>query len=261
MMLTLDDLVERVRGAAGAEFAFALSFDAALLTHDAPQQMPEAARKLLVTTAEEFLGQRVVGFVCLARGDLVPYGGPGPVEVAFAVAASSRIICVVTTTSARRTFVREVMEQHLPAIEAFFAPPDAPNAAPHIELRAPVLMGDATMAAINLETLRQEMQAIAAATQTAKLGMEAPVAPKAAPMRQDEPAAHDEPARDKLDGPRIAVEPARRLGPETLSAIRRDILVEGAPIERPAIPQNLRRQTMPWIDPTQVPRKTGDGKE
>lgn len=270
-MLTLDDLVERVRVAADAEFAFALAFDAALVTRDAPRQMPEIARKFLVSAAEDIVGKRAVGFLCLPRGDLVPYGGPGPVEIAFAVAASARIICVVTTTSARRTYVRAAMEEHLPVVEAFLAPPDAPDATPHIEVRAPVPLGEETQAAINLETLRQEMR-VKMATHTAKLGMEAPTGPIAAPKRNEQPTITVGPAprlgretlaaiqleEDKHEAPRIAVEPARKLGRETLSAIKRDILVEGAPVEQPTIPQDLRRQTLPWIDPTQVPRKTAE---
>lgn len=267
-MLTLDDLVERLRHASGAEFAFALSFDAALVTRDAPQQMPEVGRKFLASAAEDLVGKRNVGFVCLPRADLVPYGGPGPVEIGFAVAASSRIICVVMTTSVLRPAARAAMEEHLPVMEAFLAPPDAPNAAPHIEVRSPVPLGDETLAAINLETLRQEMRA-KMATQTSKLGLEAPVVPLVHEKRPDQPTKTVGPApkagsetkaalqvnQDKHEGPQIVVEPARKLGRETLAAIQRDIAVEGAPVEQPPIPQDLRRKTLPWIDPTLAGRK------
>ena len=269
-MLTLDDLVERLRHAAGAEFAFALSFEAILVTRDAPQQMPESGRKFLATVAEDLVGKRDIGFLCLPRGDLVPYGGPGPVEIGFAVAASSRIICVVMTTSALRPSVREAMMQHLPIIEAFLAPPDAPQAAPHIEMRAEVPLGEESLAAIKLETLRQDARA-GSANATLKLGMEAPRAPVLDPKRHDQPTITIGPAprlgretlaaieleEDKTDAPRIVVEPARKLGRETLAAIERDIAVEGAPLAKPPIPQSLRRQTLPWIDPTLVRRQTG----
>jgi hypothetical protein len=243
-MLTMDDLVERLRQAAGAEFAFALTFEATLVTRDAPQQMPEMGRKFLADLGSGLVGKRDIGFVCLPRSSIVPYGGPGPVEIGVGVAASSRVICVVTTTSAQRILVREVMERHLPVIEAYLAPPDAPNAAPHIEVRSQVPLGDATLAAISLDALRPKRQELPSIT----IGPAAPLGRETLAAIQLE--------EDKYEAPRIVVEPARKLGRETLAAIERDSLIEGKPGAAPPIPQDLRRQTMPWIDPTLVPRQT-----
>lgn len=272
-MLTLDDLVERLRHAANAEFSFALSFEGVLVTRHAPQLMPEAGRTFLVSVAEELVGKRDVGFVCLPRADLVPYGGPGPVEIGFAVAASSRIICVVMTTSAQRNAAREAMEQHLPVIEAFLAPPDAPHAAPHIEVRPQVPLGEESLAAIRLDTLRRDTP-VSSAHATVKLGLEAPRVPAPAAKKDDQPTITVGPAaplgretlaaihldEHKNAAPRIVVEPARKLGRETLAAIERDIAVEGAPLAKPTIPQDLRRQTLPWIDPTLASRQPNAGK-
>jgi hypothetical protein len=119
-------------------------------------------------------------------------------------------------------------------IEAFLAPPDAPNAAPHIEVRAHAPLGRETLAAIDLDTLRQNAPVITVSP-APKLGRETLAA-----IYVDE---------DKHDAPRIAVEPARKLGRETLAAIELDIAVEGPAVARPVIPPDVRRQTLPWIDP------------
>ncbi len=261
-MPSLDDLVERLRQAAGAEFAFALTRDAALVTRNAPQLMPAAGRKFLAASAEVLIGKRDVGFLSVARGDLVPYGGPGHVDIGFGVAASERIICVVMTTSALRNSVREGLEKHLPIIEAFLAPPDAPNAAPHIEVRAQALLGRETIAAIDLDTLLGNAPVITVGV-APQLGRETLAAIELDSLRQDAPVITVSPAKnigretlaaiyvdeDKHEAPRIAVEPARKLGRESLAAIERDIAIEGPPLERPVIPHDVRRQTLPWIDP------------
>jgi len=261
-MLSLDDLVERVRQAASAEFAFALTREAALVTRDAPQLMPEAGRKFLAASAEVLIGKRDIGFLSMARGELVPYGGPGHVDIGFGVAASERIICVVMTSSAMRNSVREVLENHLPVIEAFLAPPDAPNAAPHIEVRAHALLGRETIAAIDLDTLLGNAPLITVGA-APKLGRETLAAIELDSKQQDVPVITVSPApklgretlaaiyvdEDKHEAPRIVVEPARKLGRESLAAIERDIAIEGPPLERPPIPPDVRRQTLPWIDP------------
>ncbi|MBK9260584.1 MAG: hypothetical protein IPM54_12260 [Polyangiaceae bacterium] len=268
-MSTLDDLVERLRQAAGAEFAFALTREAALVTRDAPPLMPEAGRKLLATAAEVLIGKRDVGFLSLPRGDLVPYGGPGHVDVGFGVAASARIVCVVMTNSASRHSVREAMEQQLPVIEAFLAPPDAPHAAPHIEVRAQAMIGDETLAAINLDELLQNAPVITVGP-APKLGRETLAAIELDTKRRDIPAITVGPApklgretlaaihldEDKHEAPRIAVEPVRKLGRETLAAIERDMIVEGPALEKPPVPPDLWRKTLPWIDPTLVGRQS-----
>lgn len=264
-MSTLDDLVERLRQAAGAEFAFALTRDAALVTRDAPQLMPESGRKCITDAAEELLGKRRVGFLSLPRGDLVPYGGPGAVDIGFGVAASERIICVVMTHAALRTSVREALEQHLPVIEAFLAPPDAPHAAPHIEVRPHALLGRETIAAIDLDTLMGNAPVITVGT-APKLGRETLAAIELDSLKQNAPVITVNPAaklgretlaaiyvdEDKHEAPRIVVEPARKLGRESLAAIELDNAIEGPPLERPTIPPDVWRQTLPWIDPSLV---------
>jgi hypothetical protein len=249
-MLTLDDLVERLRQAAGAEFAFALTLEGTLVTRDAPQLMPEGGRKFIAAEAEVLIGKRDVGFLCLPRGDLVPYGGPGPVEIGFGVAASDRIICVVMTTSAQRNSVRKVMVEQLPVIEAFLAPPDAPDAAPHIEVHTHVAFGNETLAAIKLDALRQDAPVITV-DNAPKLGRETLAAIELDTIKRDVPV--------------ITVGPAAKLGRETLAAIKRDMLVEGPVLEKsPPIPQDLRRKTLPWIDlallvPRPKPPEPGNG--
>jgi hypothetical protein len=264
-MSTLDDLVERLRHAAGAEFAFALTREGALVTRNAPQLMPEGGRQFLATAAEVLIGKRDVGFLSVPRGELVPYGGPGHVDVGFGVAASAMIICVVMTTTAVRNSVRDVLEKQMPVIEAFLAPPDTPNASPHIEVRAHALLGRETIAAIHLDTLLQTAPVITVGIPP-KLGRETLAAIELDTLKQDAPVITVGPApklgretlaaihidEDKHEAPRIAVEPARKVGRETLAAIERDIAVEGPPLERPPIPRDVWRQTLPWIDPLLV---------
>jgi hypothetical protein len=261
-MLTLDDLVERLRQAASAEFAFALTREATLVTRDAPQLMPEGGRNFLAAAAEVLLGKRDVGFLSLPRCNLVPYGGPGPVDIGFGLAASARIICVVMTTSAARSSAREALIQHLPIIEAFLAPPDAPDAAPHIEVRTQVQLGRETLAAIQLDTLLHDAPVITVGI-APPLGRETLAAIELDTKQQDAPAITVGPPaplgretlaaiqldEDKHEAPRIVVERARKLGRETLAAIERETAAEGPPVSRPPIPADLRRQTLPWIDP------------
>ena len=262
-MSTLDDLVERLRHAAGAEFAFALTLEAALVTRNAPQLMPEAGRKFITAAAEVLLGKRDVGFLSLPRGDLVPYGGPGAIDIGFGVAASERIICIVMTTSSLRDSVREALEEYLPVIEAFLAPPDAPNASPHIEVRPHAPLGRETIAAIDLDTLLGNAPVITVGM-TPKLGRETLAAIELDSLKQDAPVITVSPTaklgretlaaiyvdEDKHEAPRIVVEPARKLGRESLAAIELDNAIEGPPLERPPIPADVWRQTLPWIDPS-----------
>ncbi len=264
-MSTLDDLVERLRQAASAEFAFALTRDGTLVTRDAPQLMPERGRKCLASSAELLIGKRDIGFLSLLRSELVPYGGPGPVDIGFGVAASERIVCVVMTTSARRNSVREILEQHLPIIEAFLAPPDAPDATPHIEVRKHAPLGRETIAAIDLDTLLGTAPVITVGI-APKLGRETLAAIELDSLNEDAPVITVSPDAklgretlaaiyvddDKHESPRIAVEPARKIGRETLAAIELDIAVEGPPLASPPIPPDVWRKTLPWIDPSIV---------
>jgi hypothetical protein len=261
-MPSLDDLVERLRQAASAEFAFALTREGVLVTGDAPQAMPERGRKCLASSAEVLIGKRDIGFLSLLRSELVPYGGPGPIDIGFGVAASERIVCVVMTNSGRRDAVRELLEQHLPIIEAFLAPPDAPNAAPHIEIRKHAPLGRETIAAIELDTLLHDAPVITVGI-APKLGRETLAAIELDTLKESAPVITVKPApplgretlaaiyvdEDKHEAPQIVAEPARRLGRETLAAIELDNAIEGPPIERPVIPPDVRRKTLPWIEP------------
>ena len=261
-MPTLDDLLERLRDAAGAEFVFALTREGALVTRDAPKDMPESGRLILKNAAEVIVGRREVGFLGLPRREIVPYGGPAPVDIGFAVAASEVVVCVVMTTADKRGATRAVMESELPVIEAFLAPPDAPNAAPHIEVRTSASLGRATLAAIELDTQQENLPVITVGP-APKLGRETLFAIELDSIRHDAPLITVGPApklgretlaaiqvdEDKHEAPRIVVEPARKLGRETLAAIERDIAVEGPPLAKPQIPADVRRQTLPWIEP------------
>lgn len=264
-MSTLDDLIDRLCSEAGAEFAFALDADAKLVTRHAPERMPDVGRMRILYAAEALVGKREVGFLSVARGELVPYGGPGPVDLGFGVAASEWIVCVVMTTSDHRNSAKDALETHLPIIEAFLAPPDAPHAAPHIEVRPNAFLGTETLAAISLDSLLADAPVITVG-QTPKLGRETLAAIELDALQLKTPEVTIGPApklgretlaaieldADKHEAPRIVVEPVRRLGLETLHAIKRDILVEGPPVASPPIPQDLRRQTLPWIDPSLI---------
>lgn len=224
-MPTLDELLERLRIAAGAEFAFALTRKGALVSRDAPQAMPEVGRMRLVRAAEATEPQKVV-FVSLARGELVPYGGPWPIDVGVAVMGATHLVCLAMTSADGRAAARAVLDAERGAVEAALGPT--------IEVRGPALLGQDSLAAIALDKLKGEAPKITIGP-APKLGRET----LAAIEREVEPS----------DAPRISVEPARKLGRETLAAIEADIAVSGPPAEPPAIPPDVLRQTLPWIEP------------
>lgn len=271
-MLTLDGLLDSLCEALAAEFAFALTRDGSLVTRNAPLEMPEIGRKRLALEAETLLGKREIGFLAVPRKELVPYGGPGPVDVAYAVAASSHVICVVSTTAASRDAVRVGMEERLPVIEAFLAPPDAPHAAPHIEVKPVAPLGRETLAAIELDERQANAPTITVGP-APKLGRETLVAIEMDSIRHDAPVITVGPApklgratlaaieldEDKHEAPRIVVEPARKLGRETLAAIDREIKGESLPLPSPQIPAAIRRQTLPWIEPLPESVRVGPG--
>jgi len=223
-MPSLDDLLERLRSASGAEFAFALTRKGALTTRDAPQAMPEVGRMRLVRAADAMAPEEVV-FVSLARGELVPYGGPWPIDVGLAVMGGSHLVCLAMTSADGRGVARAALEAERSAIEATLGPV--------IEVRGQAVLGQESLAAIALDKLKGEAPTIT-------IG--------AAPTLGRETLAAIEVDASRTDAPRISVEPARKLGRETLAAIEADIAVSGPAAERPPIPPDLRRGTLPWIE-------------
>ncbi|MRG93909.1 hypothetical protein [Polyangium spumosum] len=261
-MSTLDDLLERLRIVAGAEFAFALTREGALVTRDAPREMPEIGRNKLARLADAVSDRRGVAATSLPRGELVPYGGQGPLEVCLAVAASKLVVCLALASAEGRPGARAAFEAELGAIEALLAPREEPGAGPSIEVRGPAVLGQASMAAIKLDELVTEAPQITigpaprlgqetlAAIKLDELVTEAPqITIGPAPKLGRETLAAIEVDSDRHEGPQITVEPARKLGRETLAAIERDIVVSGPPAERPPIPLEILRRTLPWIDP------------
>jgi hypothetical protein len=234
---TLDDLLAGLRDAAGAEFAFALTRDGELVTRDAPRDMPEPGRTRLVRAALS-LRRREVSALSLPRGELVPFGGPLPVDVSFAV-AGDKLVCVVMTSSESRADARAAIEAALRTIDAPSTPPPKPavrsveNSAPLLELRGTALLGRETLAAIELEVAQREAPLIT-------LGP--------APRLGRETLAAIDRDIDQHDAPQITVEVARKIGRETLAAIDKEVAVSGPPAEPAAIPPEVRRRTMPWVE-------------
>jgi hypothetical protein len=119
--VSIEDVIERIRAAAGAEFAFVLTMRGRLVTDRAPREMPEAGRARLVGAARSIMDGRNVERLTLPRDALVPYGGSAPIDVFFAVAAERAIVCAVVISrfpESRR--VRSAIEAGLDEIEAKF---------------------------------------------------------------------------------------------------------------------------------------------
>lgn len=109
---TLDDIIDRVRDVAGADFAFILTRRGRLVTHHAPENMPEKGRLDLVTTAEQVLGTDGVTIRTMPREALVPYGGAAPIDV-YLAAREAAVLCVVMATWADTSRVSAAFEQGL----------------------------------------------------------------------------------------------------------------------------------------------------
>ncbi len=119
-MSFLDDIIDRVAEACGADFAFVLSRRGRLVTQNAPKDMPEAGRGELATLAEELLEGKRSGVVhrSMARRELVPYGGAAPVDV-YVSARPEAILCVVMATYEPQHKVGIAMSQALVELDAF----------------------------------------------------------------------------------------------------------------------------------------------
>ncbi|MDI1448986.1 hypothetical protein [Polyangium sp. 6x1] len=297
-MATLDDLLERLRIVAGAEFAFALTREGALVTRDAPREMPEVGRNKLVRLADAVGDARGVAATRLPRGELVPYGGQQPIDICLAVAASRLIICLAMASAEGRPVARAAFEAELGVIEAHLAPREARGAGPSIEVRGPAVLGQESIAAIRRDELVRDapqitigpamlgQESIAAIRRDelvrdapqitigpAMLGQESIAAIRLDELVRDAPQITIGPTptlgRETLaaieiesgrhDAPHITVEPARKLGRETLAAIEKDIVVSGPPAVPPPIPAAILRQTLPWIDPA-IAEKSRDAR-
>jgi hypothetical protein len=106
---SLNQIVERIRAGAGADFAFVLSKRGRLLTHDAPSDMPEVGRGRLVVAARALAGTANIALLPMPRHELVPYGGAAPVDVFLAMGDDGCILAVVMATWADRKNVVPAM--------------------------------------------------------------------------------------------------------------------------------------------------------
>jgi hypothetical protein len=113
----LEEIVESIRAAAGADFAFVLTMLGRLVTERAPREMPERGRAKICEEGQSLLGTHRVGLVSLPREELVPYGGAAPVDVYLAVAAEQAIVCVVMASWAEQRAVTPSLRAGIDAIE------------------------------------------------------------------------------------------------------------------------------------------------
>jgi len=114
---TVEQIVEQIRTASGADFAFVLTRKGRLVTYRAPREMPEEGRGRLVRAARPVLGTEDLVELTLPREDLVPYGGAAPVDVYVGTAAEQAIVCVVMATWADKRRVAAALSAGLRAIE------------------------------------------------------------------------------------------------------------------------------------------------
>lgn len=96
-MSQLDEIIDRLRDRARADFAFVLSRRGRLVTRHAPENMPEQGRAELCEIAEPLLGSDDIVLRTMPREALVPYGGAAPIDV-FVAARDAAIVCVVMAT-------------------------------------------------------------------------------------------------------------------------------------------------------------------
>ncbi|APR77876.1 Hypothetical protein A7982_03223 [Minicystis rosea] len=115
-MRTVEQIVEQIRAASGADFAFVLTRKGRLVTHRAPRDMPEEGRARLVRAARPLLGTDRVIEVTVPREEIVPYGGAAPVDVYLGVVAEQAIICVVMATWADKLRVAPAIEAGMRSI-------------------------------------------------------------------------------------------------------------------------------------------------
>jgi hypothetical protein len=114
---TVEQIVEQIRVAAGADFAFVLTRKGRLVTHRAPRDMPEVGRNRLVRAARPLIGSDKVLEITLPREEIVPYGGAAPVDVYLAVAGEQAIVCAVMATWADKIRVAPALVAGVRAME------------------------------------------------------------------------------------------------------------------------------------------------
>ena len=115
-MRTVEQIVEQVRAAAGADFAFVLTRKGRLVTHRAPRDMPEEGRQRLARAARPLVGTDRIIEVTLPREELVPYGGAAPLDVFIGVVAEQAIVCVAMASWADKMRVVPAIEPGMRAI-------------------------------------------------------------------------------------------------------------------------------------------------
>jgi hypothetical protein len=114
---TVEQIVEQIRAAAGADFAFVLTRKGRLVTYRAPRDMPDVGRSRLVRAARPLLGTDRIVALTLPREELVPYGGAAPIDVYLGVAADQAIVCVALATWADALRAEPALAAGLRAIE------------------------------------------------------------------------------------------------------------------------------------------------
>ena len=119
-MPSLDEIIDRIRDFAGADFAFILTRRGRLVTHHAPENMPERGRLDLVAAAEKLLGTDGVALRTMPREALVPYGGAAPIDV-YVAARDAAILCVVMSTWTDNSSVAHAFERGLVEVDDLIA--------------------------------------------------------------------------------------------------------------------------------------------
>ncbi len=275
-MRTLEQIVEQVRAAAGADFAFVLSRKGRLCTRRAPQDMPELGRNRILRAIRPLLGTNRITEVTMAREELVPYGGAAPVDVYVAVVAEQAVVCVVMASWADKLRVQPALESGMDLIEPLLrrglpsarrspdlgpakgspyvperasAPPPPPVAAPPLELTryvsAPdILVSEAALGRESMIAVRRERLDAGSAPEIS-LG-EAPLG------RESMIAVHHERVA-AASAPEISFGEAP-LGRETMIAVHRDRAGASSAPEIVLGEAPLGRESLAAIDAEGKPR-------
>jgi hypothetical protein len=284
----LDDLLERIRLATGAEFAFVLTLQGKLVSIHAPRDMPEAGRKRLVRAANQVVGTGAITSVSLPRGEIVPFGGPGPIDITLAVAADRAIVCVVMTTAAGRPRAVGKLKDGVQQVESLMwralesrgggrqkwknvsaaiaaepappprsARPEAQEGAGKRRAGAPKSKRPADTAAVCSEAhgdspppaRRQAPSGPEIIVERArKVGRETLAAIEADLAASGLPRPRIPEAQLADMSPDVVVERARKVGRETMNAIEAEIAESSTPIPSPRIASAALRQTLPWVE-------------
>ena len=211
---TVEQMVEQIRAAVGADFAFVLTRKGRLVTHRAPRDMPEVGRMRLVRAARPLVGTDEVIEVTLPREELVPFGGAAPIDVYIGVVAEQAIVCLVMASWADKIRVAPALESGMRTIAPLLRrgvpsarrPPDVEPAkgSPYVSERAsPSVPPPPDSAPVSAPFIDLRASLI-------------PDVPRASPRIASLPSV-----------PEISVSEAP-LGRESLAAIRRDASAGGS---------------------------------